>query len=124
VGGAEGQSAKSTMMSASWQDVESRVGGEEGGAVGDGTECAFIVFLILSASGSSTVRRWTYLPFRLWLHESMRALGSQCKEIGGAVASLEELCDLGLLGRDCSDRSGVETCEACSGITVKVSCTA
>jgi len=46
VGGAECQATKTTMMSAGRQEVESRVGGEEGGAVGDGTECAFIIFLI------------------------------------------------------------------------------
>lgn len=46
VGRAEGQAAKSTVMSASGQEVESRVGGEEGGAVGDGAECALVIFLL------------------------------------------------------------------------------
>lgn len=112
------------MMSAGGQEVESRVGGEEGGAVGDGTECAFIVFLEKSASTIIMVRGYTYLPFRLWLHESMRALGSQGEEIGSAIASLERMCALDLLGRDGSDRSGVDACETCSRITIEVSCTA
>ena len=54
----------------------------------------------------------------------MRALGSQCKEIGSAVASLERVSALDLFGRDGSDGSGVEACKTCSGISVEVSCTA
>jgi hypothetical protein len=101
--------------------VESRVGGEEGGAVGDGAECALFVFLHWSAFASRLKRRKTYLPFGLGLHDSMGSLGSKCEEIGGAIASLERVGALDLFSRNGSDGSRVDASETCSGIPVQVS---
>ena len=49
MGGTESETAQSAVMAAGGQEVESRVGGEEGGTVGDGAERALAVFLFLSA---------------------------------------------------------------------------
>ena len=49
VGGTESETAQSAVMAAGGQEVEPRVGGEEGGTVGDGAERTLAVFLFLSA---------------------------------------------------------------------------
>jgi hypothetical protein len=54
----------------------------------------------------------------------MRALGSQGEKVGGAVASLQRMGALDLLGGHGGDGGGVDTSETDSGITVEVSGTA
>jgi hypothetical protein len=91
-------------MSASGKEVEARVGREESGAVGNGTECTLFVTL----------------PFGSGLEKTVTSLCGERQEIGSTVASFGCVSTFDLLSRYGGDGCRAEAGESAGRVSIEI----